>query len=301
MRLALTVLIALAVAAPAAAQPPLFGARRPAGAPPPDLTPYEAEVWPFPAPDPHAWWDDERPRPPEEADPLGGRRLRRGERLPVLDNDIDAATYRLWGLMPLQWQLPRDGEMILELWVRPARDVRQSVMRVTVRRDGDAFVQARAGYACCEAGIGRRMGFDVKAPAGTAATFLALRDHPMWSAPRDVRVAESGAAEGVCLDGVSYDLTLLTPEGSKSLRRACDLAGEGQVADALEAVIAAALGHDPRFDVLYPRGAGFEASRAAYQDLVQSGGALKPDPESRRAPPGAEPMPQRENDAAAPG
>ena len=47
---------------------------------------------------------------------------------------------------------------MLEVWVRPALSVRQSVVRITVRRDGKAFVQARAGLAGCEAGIARRMG-----------------------------------------------------------------------------------------------------------------------------------------------
>jgi hypothetical protein len=293
-RTILALIAALAVAAPAAAQIQLPGKKRPAGEPPADLTPYEAEVWPFPAPDPKTWWDDKWPKAPEAADPLGGRRIGRGERLPDLANGIDASTYRLWGLMPLQWQLLRGDEMVLEVWVRPSRNVRQSVMRVTVRRDGDAFVQARAGYACCEAGIGRRLGFDAKLPEGSAAKFLALRNHPMWQSPRDVRVAESGAAEGLCVDGAAYDITLLTAAGARLLRRACDPAQEGQVADVLEAVIGATVGHDPRFDILYPGGPSFAASRAAYRDLVQSGGSLKADPNNRRQPPGAEPAPPPE-------
>lgn len=297
-RIAFAILICAATisalgAAPAQAQ--LVGRQKLGpGQPPPDATPWEAEVWPYPAPDPKLWWDEQWPKQPETADPLGGRRIGRGERLPALDNGIDASTYRLWGLMPLQWQLVRGDEMVLELWVRPSRNVRQSVVRVTVRRDGDAFVQARAGYACCEADIGRRMGFDVKLPAGASAAFLTLRNHPMWAAPRDVRVAESGAAEGLCVDGASYDLTLVVPGRAKSLRRACDPAGEGQVADALEAVIRAAVGHDPRFDILFPGGANFAASRAAYQDLVAGGGSIKPDPNSRPQPPGAEPAPRPE-------
>jgi hypothetical protein len=88
--------------------------------PPPGRPPLEAEIWPFPAPDPKTWWDDKRPKPTEAADPLGGGAVRRGERLISPDNGVDASAYRLWGLMPLQWQLLRGDEMIVEVWVRPA-------------------------------------------------------------------------------------------------------------------------------------------------------------------------------------
>jgi hypothetical protein len=282
------------LAAPAQAQ--VFGRRAPSGpvAPPPEGTPpYEAEIWPFPPPDPKSWWDDKWPTPPEAADPLGGRRLYRGERLPVIDNGIDASTYRLWGLMPLQWQMVREGEMILEVWVRPARSVRQTVVRVTVRRDGEAFVNARAGLACCEAGIGRRLGFDRQLPAGSAQRFLALRTHAMWSSPREVRVDEGGgASEAVCVDGTSYDLTLLVPGRSRSLRRACDSAEIGEVADAIEPLLQAAIGHDPRFDVIFPGGVSYASARGAYQDLIAGGGRLKADPNARPQPPGFEPAPE---------
>ena len=49
----------IATAAPAMAQP--------VRAPPKDLSPTEAEVWPFPPPDPRTWWEDKRPVPPEAA------------------------------------------------------------------------------------------------------------------------------------------------------------------------------------------------------------------------------------------
>ena len=58
IRAALAILIALAVGAPASAQIPLFvpipgkKAKPTVIGPPPDATPYEAEVWPFPPPDP---------------------------------------------------------------------------------------------------------------------------------------------------------------------------------------------------------------------------------------------------------
>ncbi len=260
-------------------------ARAQIAGPPRGTPPAEAGTWPFPPPDPKSWWDDKRPPPSEAADPLGGRRLGRGERLPVIDGAPDPATYRLWGLAPLQWQSPHGEELVLEAWVRPALGVRQSVVRVIVRRDGKAFVQARAGLACCEPGIARRVGFDAELPAGSAAAFAALKDNALWAAPRDVRVLEGGSAEGVCVDGVSYDLILLTSARSRVLRRACDPAAIGQVADVLEPVLRAALGHEPRFDVLFPSGADFGAARRDYQRLIREGGALKADPDARPPPP----------------
>lgn len=297
MRRILIATLALGLCAPAG-QAQVFR-RAPAGgppvaAPPADLPPAEADIWPWPEPDPHSWWDDKRPQAPEAADPLGGRRLPRGQRPIATGNGVDPSTYRLWGLMPLQWQVLRDGEMILEVWVRPANSVRQSVVRIIVRQDGRAFVQGRAGLACCEADIGRRMGFDAELPAGAAQTFLALRGHPMWNSPKLVMVRESGASEGVCVNGVSYDLTLVTPGRSRTLHRACDSAAIGQVADALEPALRAALGHDPRFDVLFRGGANFSLDRSAYQDLLAGGGALRPDLTGRAPTPGAEPAPGEE-------
>jgi len=289
-RLLLTALL-VATAGAAEAQP--------VKPPPKGLPPAEAEIWPFPPPDPKAWWEDKRPVPPEAADPLGGRRLGRGDRFVQLDHGIDPSTYRLWGLTPLQWQLLHGDEMILEVWVRPARSVRQSVVRITVRRDGKAFVQGRAGFACCEAGIARRIGFDAELPPGQAQAFLALRNHPMWAAPRDVRVNEGpDSIESLCVDGASYDVTLLVPGRAKTLRRACDTAAIGQIADAVEPALRAALGHDPRFDVIFPGGVSYDAAREAYKDLIAHGGALKPDPQSRHEPPGAEIRPRPEPGAA---
>ena len=197
--------------------------------------------------------------------------------------------------MPLQWQLLRGDEMILEVWVRPARNVRQSIVRIIVRNDGRAFVQGRAGYACCEAGIGRRIGFDAELPAAAAQAFLALRRHPMWGAPREVQtVRNATTTDVVCVAGVGYDLTLLTPSGSHTLHRACDDVAVGQAADALEPALRAALGREPRFDVLYPGGVSFEAERQAYRDFTAGGGVLKPEPRARAQPPGFEPAPQPE-------
>jgi hypothetical protein len=271
----------------------------PVAAAPPNLPPVEAEIWPYPPPNPKSWWDDTWPKTPEAADPLGGRRVPYRQRLTPITNGIDPSTYRLWGLMPLQWEVVYPGEMILEVWVRPANSVRQSVARVIVRRDGRAFVQGRAGLACCEAQITRRIGFDAELPPGAAQGFLSLRNHPMWSTPRLVQVDEGGGAmETVCVNGVSYDVTLLVPGRSHSLHRACDDAAIGQTADVLEPALRAAFGQEPRFDVLFPGGANFNAERKAYQDLLAHGGGLKPDPTSRAPPPGAEPAPVAEGPEA---
>jgi hypothetical protein len=288
VRRAILTLAVLALAQPAGAQG--FGRRAPSPGPPPGEPAINAEIWPFPPPDPKSWWDEKRPKPSEAADPLGGRRLGRHQRPPVVVDGVDPSTYRLWGLMPLQWQLLRRGEMILEVWVRPARNVRQSVVRITVRDDGRAFVQGRAGYACCEAGIGRRIGFDAELPPGAAQAFLALERNPMWAAPKEVEtVRNATTTDVVCVEGVGYDLTLLTPDGARTLHRACADVAVGQVADALEPALRAALGHDPRFDVLYPGGVSFAADRQAYQDFVAAGGVLKPASHARNPPPGDEP------------
>lgn len=268
---------AVALCDPAHAQ--LKVARSPA---PKDLPPAEAEIWPYPAPDPQSWWDDPRPAAPETADPLGDRRLGRDERPIEPDNGIDPSGYRLWDLPPLQSQALREGEMILEVWMRPSRGVRQAVIRITVRRDGKAFVQVRAGEACCQPSIGRRVGFDAALPDGAAATFLALRDHAMWRSPRDVRVRDPRVStDNLCVNGVAWDLTLAVPGQARTLHRECDDAEIGQVADALALATAAALGHEPRIDVLFRRNADFSAARAAYEDLVGAGGNLRADPDAR--------------------
>lgn len=234
------------------------------------------QPWPYPAPDAQDWWDGEWPVASEVADPLSGRRLGRREKLPPVANGVDPTLYRLWGLPPLQWQVLRGDEMILEAWIRPSGTVRQMVTRIVVRRDGRAFVQARAGLACCQPGIARRVDINAELPQGSAAQFLALRDHAMWSAPRDVRVTINEAtADALCVEGTAYDLTLLVPGRSASLRRACEREEIGQVADALEPLVKAALGHDTRIDVLFARGADFSRERAAYARLIEEGGRLQ--------------------------
>ena len=283
VRLAATILSLLSLALPAAAQAP----------PPPTPAPADpvpADIWPWPPPDPKTWWDEPWPKPPETADPLAGRRLGRNERPIAIDNGYDPLLYRLWALMPLQNQVLRSGEMILEVSVRPATSTRQSLIRVIVRRDGKAFVQARAGLGCCEPGIARRVGFDAELPAESAARFLALRDDPLWDAPREVRVAEAvDTADALCVDGTSYDLTLVVSGRSRSVRRACDSAEVGQAANVLETVLGAALGHEPRFDAIYPTGASFAGARADYERLIAEGGQLKAAPHSRPQPPAFQP------------
>jgi len=290
MRSVLLALAALAVLAPPA-QAQLFGLGRKRPAPPP--TPPSEQIWPYPNPDPQSWWDEKRPDPPEAADPLGDRRVSRGQRLTPIDNGIDPSTYRLWGLTPLQWQLLRGGEFIIEVWVRPARNVRQSIVRVTVREDGKTFVQGRAGLACCDAGIGRRIGFDVEMPEGSAQTFLPLRDLPIWQTPREVQVVRNAqTTDVVCVSGVGYDLTLLTARGARNLHRDCDDVSIGQTADVLETVLKAAMGHDPRFDVLFRNNIDFSQERQAYQEFAAGGGVLKAAPRNRTAPPGQETAPE---------
>lgn len=243
--------------------------------PAPDLQP-----WPYPPPDPKAWWSEDWPAPPEARDPLAGRRVDRWGEPVAIENGIDPLLYRLWDLPPLQSQVLYGDEMVLEVWVRPARTVRQAVARVTLRRDGKAFVQARAGLACCRPSIDRRVEVDAELPPEAIGPLRALRDDPLWRAPRDVRVAESpGAADAICIDGEAYNLTRLTARGAVSVRRACNPAEVGQAAAVLSAVLGAALGHDARFDVLFEKGADFSAERAAYDALVSGGGTL------RQAPP----------------
>lgn len=243
-------------------------------------------------PDPVSWWTDEWPKPSEAAEPLGPRRLGRGERLTEIDNGVGPDLYRLWALQPLQTRIIRGDEMILEVWMRPAGGVRQAVIRLYVRRDGESFVQARAGLACCEAGIARRVGFDAQLAPGWTARLKGLRDLPAWGSPRDVVVEEAGASDAVCVDGVAYDLTLMQPGRARHLRRACDSAAVGEVADVLEAAIGTALGHEPRIDAIFQRGADYSSQRRAYRALIADGGRLKPAGVNRAQPPAFDPPPE---------
>lgn len=246
---------------------------------------------PPPFPDPATWWSPEVPRPPPELEPLYNRRLGKDERPIPIDNGVEPLLYRLWGLQPLQSQVLKRGELIVEVWARPARGVRQAVVRVTLRRDGRAFVQARAGLGCCTPEIGRRVDIDAELAGPQIAALKALPADPAWSQPRSVIVDYGGGAvSALCVDGVSWDVTLLVPGQARHLRRACDDAEVGSIAKILGAVIGAAAGRDPRFDAVLPRGADFSRQQRAYDDLLAGGGRLKPGESARPQPP-AVPLP----------
>lgn len=252
-----------------------------------------------PPPDPAAWWAPAVPKPPPEQDPFQGRRLRPGETLVPIDNGVEPLLYRLWGLQPLQSQLIKRGEMVLEVWARPATGVRQAVVRVTVRRDGRAFVQARAGLGCCTPEIGRRVDIDAELAAEQVAPLKALISDPLWGQPRSVTIDYGGGAvDPVCLDGVSWDITLLVAGQARHLRRACDDAEVGSIAPALAAALSAASGRDARFDAMFARGGDFSRQRKAYEALIASGGRLKPGANSR-AQPAAVPTPPEELESPA--
>lgn len=246
---------------------------------------------PAPFPDPATWWSPEVPRPPSELEPLYNRRLDHDERPIPIDNGVAPLLYRLWGLPPLQSQVLKRGELILEVWARPARGVRQAVVRVTLRRDGRAFVQARAGLGCCTPEIGRRVDINAELADVQIAPLKLVPGDPAWGQPRSVIVDYGGGAvSALCVDGVSWDVTLLVPGQARHLRRACDDAEVGSIARILAATIGAAAGRDPRFDAVLPRGADFSRQAAAYEALIRSGGRLIPG-ESNRPQPSAVPIP----------
>jgi hypothetical protein len=252
-----------------------------------------------PPPDPATWWSPAFPRPPTEAEPLANRRLAKGEQPIPIDNGVEPLLYRLWGLQPLQSQIVRKGELILEVWARPARGVRQVVVRVTLRRDGRAFVQARAGLGCCTPEIGRRVDIDAELGAPQIMPLKTLADDPAWSQPRSVIVDYGGGAvSALCVDGVSWDVTLVVPGQARHLRRACDDAEVGSIARILSAGIGAAVGRDPRFDAVLPRGADFSRQALTYADLVASGGRLIPGERNRSQPP-AVPVPPGDDEPEA--
>jgi hypothetical protein len=241
---------------------------------------------PPPAPDPVAWWSPDTARPSSEVDPLYGRRLgRREEPIPIA-NGVEPLLYRLWGLQPLQNQLVRRGEMVLEVWARPSRGVRQAVIRITTRRDGRAFVQARAGLVCCTPQIDRRVDINAELASEQIPALKALMGDAIWSQPRDVTVDYGGGAvSAVCLDGAAWDITLLVAGQARHLRRACDDAEVGSIARALTLALGAAVGRDARFDAVFPRGADVSRQQTAYDQLIASGGQLRPAANARPQPP----------------
>lgn len=237
---------------------------------------------PIPGPDPQAWWTDKWPAKPDAYNPLGNRRIRRGERPPAqnIPNGVPPLLYRLWDLPPLQDQLVRGDETIVEVWARPSETVRQAVVRVTFRGDGRAFIQGRAGLGCCDPHIGRFVEFDQELSADRAAAVRATIQDPAWGQPP---IAETYEADGatvsqLCVNGVSYDANLVIANAARTLHRACSGEQVGSIASILSAVLSAAMGYDPRFDVVFPRGVDFSQDRHDYEALVSRGGGLRPAP-----------------------
>lgn len=225
-------------------------------------------------PDPATWWKAEE-RVPVRIDPLGDRRARKNDPKVTVTNDTPPLLYRLWGLPPLQTMVLRPGEVVIEVWVRPSGAPQEAIARVTVRQDGNVFLQARAGVGCCRPEIGRRVDIDQKLD-GDGAVFKTLAKSALWNQPVNVTVDVPGVAQAVCVKGAGYDLTLRDYQHSVHLRRYCDQEAVGSVAPVLQAVLGAAIGKDPRFDVLVRKGADFSLEQSIYNDMVAQGGKLTP-------------------------
>ncbi len=228
-------------------------------------------------PDPNAWWTNDEPRPEEAVDPLGPRRwskrdaqVRRG-----FTNGVDASLYRLWGLQPLQSLALRRSEAVYELWFRPTDSTRQAVIRVILRADGEAFVQARAGRGCCSPEIARRVDINAQLTAEQRRSLLRLREDPTWSQPRNVVVSEGeGVVSSVCVDGASYDLTLLDDRRAVHLRRSCDPSEIGSAASVIQAIVGAARGRDARFDAVFAE-QPLARYAQSYAQLLEVGGRIR--------------------------
>lgn len=258
----LFIILSLTFALPAAAAP----RRGPAPAPEAPPAPTPKEFWEAP----EVWLTDVQ-------DPFGTRRASRGEVAPKTPGAPEPSYYRLWGLQPLQIQFLRAGETVMEVWVRPEGGSRQAMIRVTVRSDGRAFVQARAGVPCCSPAINKRVEVDAELPAGEDRRFTALAAHALWTQPKDVVIDDgSGALEPLCVGGNAYDLYLLQQGRFVHARRDCGGAETGSASDVLTALVGAALGRDARFDFMFPRGADFSREKAQHAELVASGGRLAP-------------------------
>lgn len=250
--------------------------RQPAAQPVPyQATPYTGG--PAAAPNPADWWTAPDPRQDDSMDPLGGRRWnkRDAQVRAGFSNGVDASLYRLWGLQPLLGLSLRRSEVVYELWFRPTDSTRQAVIRVILRADGETFVQARAGRGCCGPEIARRVDINTQLTGEQRRALGRLRDDPVWSQPRNVVVDEGeGVVSSVCVDGASYDLTLLDDRRAVHVRRSCDPAEIGSAAAVIRALVDAARGVDPRFDVVFAE-QRLDKYATSYAQLVEVGGRLK--------------------------
>ncbi len=226
--------------------------------------------------DPTGWWSAPQTITEARLDPLARRAPNDDQRPVTVENGAEPLLYRLWGLPPLQSQVVRQDEVIVEAWVRPTAETRQAVIRLTLRSDGRAFLQARTGLGCCKPQIDRRVDIDVELSSVPRDAIQAMAADSLWNAPRFVRVQETGVAQvsGLCTGGTSYDLTLVADRRARAVRRACDQTEIGQAATVLSGLIGLALNRDPRFDAAFPRGADFTAHRTAYEALIADGGRL---------------------------
>lgn len=208
-------------------------------------------------------------------DPFGARRSGRNETAPKTPGAPDPSYYRLWGLQPLQSQFLRAGEVVMEVWARPEGGSRQALVRVTLRSDRRAFVQARAGVPCCTPAILRRIEIDAELPVGSGEALNRIADDPFWSTLPDAVIEDGqGAVEMLCVGGVSYEFYLLQRDRYAHLRRDCGGAETGSAAEVLAGLIAPALGRDPRFDYLFPRGADFSREKQQHASMLAAGGRL---------------------------
>ncbi|HEX8569646.1 MAG TPA: hypothetical protein VF699_06955 [Caulobacteraceae bacterium] len=255
------------LAPPASAQ--IFGRRQPPPPPPSSAVPAAIP--------PEEWWANEEVVQEARFDPLANRRWTQNDARvrAKFDNGVDASLYRLWGLQPLQVLSLRRGEAVFETWYRPTDSSRQAVVRVIVRSDGRAFVQARAGRGCCAPDITRRVDINEELGPETRKAFLALMESPVWRQPRHVVISEGGdTVDPLCVAGASYDLTMVDIRRAVHLRRSCDPAEVGSVAEAAQTIIRAAMGRDARFDAVFAK-ERFDRYQQAYRDLVATGGSVK--------------------------
>jgi hypothetical protein len=89
-----------------------------AGSPSPASSPL-AQAVQTPPPDPPSGGRRRFPsRRPSRTRSRAAAAARRDELVPI-DNGVDPLLYRLWGLQPLQSQLIKRGELVLEVWARP--------------------------------------------------------------------------------------------------------------------------------------------------------------------------------------